>query len=142
MFVDASAIIAILLCEAGYERLAETIDASYDRALVTNVIAVWEVVATLRTRRGATLGVVEAETTRFLNTARIETLAVGANDLTMALAAFERYGRHRIVDPRQRNKALNLADCFHYATAKSRHIPILTIDEGFSATDLEVARIN
>ncbi len=141
MFVDASAIIAIALCEADYERLAETIDASSDRALVTNVIAVWEVVATLRTRRGGPLGVVEAEATRFLDTARIETLAIDANDLTLALAAFDRYGRHRITDPRQRNKALNLADCFHYATAKSRRIPILTTDEGFALTDLEVAPI-
>jgi uncharacterized protein with PIN domain len=43
VFVDASAMVSILLQEAGGERLAEVIDAPPSAPLVTNVIAVWEI---------------------------------------------------------------------------------------------------
>ncbi|WP_348651999.1 type II toxin-antitoxin system VapC family toxin [Rhizobium sp. 007] len=36
-----------------------------------------------------------------------------------------------------RNSALNLADCFHYAAAKAGKMPILTRDAGFALTDLK-----
>jgi ribonuclease VapC len=53
------------------------------------------------------------------------------------LQAFERYGRHRY-PVNDRNSALNLADCFHYASATSRGASILTKDTGFALTDLEI----
>ncbi len=142
MFVDASAIVAILSREVNGKRLVEILDSRPKGTLVTNVIAVWEVVAALRAKRGGALGVVESEAMRFLDLAGIEILPVGPNELPIALTAFDRYGRHRYADPKDRNKGLNLADCFHYATVQSRRIAILTTDEGFAATDLEMARID
>jgi ribonuclease VapC len=139
VFVDASAMVAILLQEAGGERLAEVIDAAPSPALVTNVIAVWETVAAIYRKKTMPLSVAEARVEDFLAAANIQLLAAAPSDLALALAAFDRYGRHRYANAADRNKGLNLADCFHYACAKSRNVPILTTDEGFALTDLPKA---
>ena len=139
MFVDASAMVAILLQEAGGERLAEVIDAAPSAPLVTNVIAVsrnhrrdLSEKEHAFVRRGGQGG-------DFLAAANIQLLAAAPSDLALALAAFDRYGRHRYPNAADRNKGLNLADCFHYACAKSRNVPILTTDERFALTDLPKA---
>jgi ribonuclease VapC len=135
VFVDASAMVSILLQEAGGERLAEVIDAPPSASLVTNVIAVWE---TYR-KKSSPLSVAEARVEGFLAAANIQLLAAAPSELAFASAAFDRYGRHRYPNAADRNKGLNLADCFHYACAKSRNVPILTTDEGFALTDLPKA---
>lgn len=139
MFVDAAAMVAILLQEPDGERLAATLDSARSRP-VTNVIAVWETVAAIYRKKNMPLAVAEARVADFLEAAEIEMLNAAPNDLPLALAAFDRYGRHRYPNPADRNKkGLNLADCFHYACAKARDVPILTTDEGFSPTDLPKA---
>jgi ribonuclease VapC len=75
----------------------------------------------------------------FLTAANIQLLAAAPSDLAFASAAFDRCGRHRYPNAAGRKKGLNLADCFHYASAKSRNIPNLTTDEGFALTDLPKA---
>lgn len=139
MFVDASAMVAILLQEPSGERLALAIDALPSSPLVTNVIAVWETAAAIYRKKSMPLTVAEARVADFLAAANIQVLAAAPGDLALALAAFDRYGRHRYPNPADRNKGLNLADCFHYASAKSRNVPILTTDEGFASTDLPKA---
>jgi ribonuclease VapC len=139
VFVDASAMVAILLQEASGERLAEVVDASTSAPLVTNVIAVWETVAAIYRKKSLPLSVAEARVQDFLAAANIQLLAAAPSELAFALAAFDRYGRHRYPNAADRNKALNLADCFHYACAKSRNIPILMTDEAFALTDLPKA---
>jgi len=139
VFVDASAMVAILLQEVGGERLAEVIDAAPSAPLVTNVIAVWETVAAIYRKKSMPLSVAEARVEDFLAAANIQLLAAAPSDLALALAAFDRYGRHRYPNAADRNKGLNLADCFHYACARSRNVPILTTDEGFALTDLPKA---
>jgi ribonuclease VapC len=133
-FIDASAMVAILLEETQGERLAQAIDA--DTAPFTSVIAVWETAAALYRKKNLEMPAAQACVAEFIAAAGIEVLAVSPDDLTLALSAFEAYGRHRYPDPADRNKGLNLADCFHYASAKNRRAPILTADEGFAATDL------
>jgi ribonuclease VapC len=135
MFVDASAMAAILLQEAEGERLAAEVDAA-STPLVTNVIAVWETTAAIHRKKDIPISVAENSVLAFLSIAAVEMLATSPSELSLALAAFDRYGRHRYPSPADRNKGLNLADCFHYASAKSRGIPILTTDEGFMLTDL------
>ena len=141
MFVDASAMVALLLGEAVAPSLLRQLRAHESRALVTNVIAVWEIVAAIRTKRRGPLGAADADVAEAMSVMRMETLPITNADLGHALGAFDRYGRHRYPDPRDRNKGLNIADCFHYATAKVRRIPIFTLDAGFLATDLEVVGV-
>ena len=54
----------------------------------------------------------------FLAAANIQLLAAAPSELAFALAAFDRYGRHRYPNAADRNKALNLADCFHLRLRK------------------------
>jgi len=130
--------VAVLLQEAVAPNLLHQLRAHESRALVTNVIAVWEIVAAIRTKRSGPLGAADADVAEAIGFTRIDTLPVTSADLGHALSAFDRFGRHRYPSPRDRNKGLNIADSFPYATAKDQRIPIFTLDEGFRATDLEV----
>ncbi len=133
-FIDASAMVAILLREAEAEQMMLALQDDADP--FTNVIAIWEAAVALHRKKSMAMPVAEARLGEFVATAGIEVLPVTPRDLRLALDAFAAYGRHRYPDPADRNKGLNLADCFDYASAKSRRAAILTTDEGFAATDL------
>jgi len=75
VFVDASAMVAILLQEAGGERLAEVIDAAPSAPLVTNVIAVWETVAAIYRKKSMPLSVAETRVEDFPAAASIQLVA-------------------------------------------------------------------
>jgi ribonuclease VapC len=142
VFIDASVVVALLLREATAPTILRRLKAYESSALVTNVIAVWEIFAAIRSKRIGSFGAVEAIVAEAIASMEIETLPISLPDLSQALNAFDRYGRHRYPDPRERNKGLNIADCFHYASAKSLRIPIFTLDEGFTQTDLEVVGVD
>ncbi|MBZ9604391.1 type II toxin-antitoxin system VapC family toxin [Phyllobacterium chamaecytisi] len=135
MFVDASVMVAILLKEPGAETYAGHLEDT-DSQLITSVIAVWETTAALFGKKGIAMSQAQSLVTAFINETSIEVVAISNDDLSFALQAFERYGRHQYPAD-NRNSALNLADCFHYASAKSHRAPILTKDAGFALTDLE-----
>ena len=54
----------------------------------------------------------------------------------MALAAFARFGKGQ-GHPAQ----LNMGDCFAYACARTRNIPLLFIGNDFSQTDIPAATV-
>jgi ribonuclease VapC len=139
MFVDASAVIAILTAEPDAESLAMALDRHRRPVPIISVIAVWEAAAGLYRKKRIPIDVAELRIEEFLDAAGVKVVAVSEEDRKLALRAFDRYGRHRYSD-RERNKALNLADCFHYAVAKANRVPILTKDEGFSLTDLAIVK--
>jgi len=136
MFVDASAMIAILAREPEREHFLDVLESCPDRS--TSVIAVWEAIAGLARKRAVPVSVAHAAVLEFLATAeaRIEPLTL--NHLAPALEAFERYGRHVYAES-DRNRALNLGDCFHYACARLAGTAILHKDVGLGATDLPPA---
>ncbi len=135
MFVDASVMVAILLNEPGAETFAGCLRDT-DSQLITSVIAVWETTAALFGKKGIAMSQAQSLVTIFINETNIEVVAISTDDLSSALQAFERYGKYQY-PANNRNNALNLADCFHYASAKSHRAPILTKDAGFALTDLE-----
>jgi ribonuclease VapC len=134
MFVDASAILAILTDEPEAEALAGVLDAARSRRPITSVLAVWESAVGLFRQKRIPMAEAEARVQEFLEIAGIHVLPVTNKELSVALQAFDRYGRHRYPDA-ERNRALNLADCFHYASAKSYRTSILHKDSGFALTD-------
>lgn len=136
MFVDASAILAILLDEADGPELAAALEASKQRKSITSVLAVWEAVIGLHRRKGLPVSEAEARVIEFVDTAGLEMVEISLAELSPALQAFDRYGRHRHPEA-DRDKALNLADCFHYACARARRVPILNKDVGLALTDLK-----
>jgi ribonuclease VapC len=137
MFIDASAMVAILTEEPDGEDFAARLATASHK--LTNTLAVFEAVAAIFRKKKTTIERAEAQVLAFLKEAGVDVVAVDQKDTALALEAYALYGRHRYPDD-QHNKALNLADCYHYATAKAHRQPILTKDVGFAETELPVCR--
>jgi ribonuclease VapC len=130
MFVDASAIVAILTAEPEAEALIDRLE----RAIrpITSAIAIFEATLGLCRKRHASVDEAEADVTEFLTKARITTVPI--TDASTALQAFSRYGKGR-GHPAQ----LNMGDCFAYAVAKSHRTSLLYKGDDFSKTDIDAA---
>jgi ribonuclease VapC len=129
VFVDASAIVAILTEEPDAPELTAALDVAPQP--ITSPIAVLEAAASVsrKTRRRA-----EAELTdilAFLNIAQVDIVPIAMEIASAAIAAFDRYGR------RSGHEAdLNMGDCFAYAFAKHHNTVLLYKGKDFALTDL------
>ena len=132
MFVDASALIALLSGEREATRISNALVSSSVR--MTSPIAVLETVLGLSRPDKFDRSVAELEpmVLEFLEERDIEIrdLPPAADSTRLALDAAHRFrkGKH----------GLNLGDCLHYACAKYYELPILATDSEFKLTDLDV----
>jgi len=129
MFVDASAIIAILTNEVDAHQLAEAIETS--DTLITSAIAVYEATVGVRQKFRVPLDRAVTIVRNFLAAAGIEIVPITAHEVDTALDAFGRYGKGQ-GHPAQ----LNMGDCFAYAVAKNRRTTLLYEGNDFSRTDI------
>lgn len=129
MFVDSSAIVAILTAEEDADMFADRIDAAV--APVTSAISIFEATLGLCRKRHATVEEARDDVWVFLETAGIEIVGISTEDADMALLAFSRYGKGR-GHPAQ----LNMGDCFAYAVARVRDVTLLYKGNDFSQTDI------
>jgi ribonuclease VapC len=129
MFVDASALVAILLGEAGAEQLSARIEAS-DRPM-TSAIALYETVLAISRVHARGLTDAESKVRAFVHLARVTVEPIGEQASSLAIAAYAAYGKGRGHPAR-----LNLGDCFAYAMAKQHGVPLLYKGDDFSRTDL------
>lgn len=131
MFLDASAMVAILTSEEDGDILADRLAAASQR--YTSAIAIFETVAAVV--RVRTFSVDEARTivTRFLDLAEVVLQPIGWNEAEAAMTAFERFGKGR------HSAALNMGDCFAYGCAKALGVPLLFKGDDFPRTDIEAA---
>ena len=132
MFVDASAIVAILTREPEADVLADVLENS--RAAITSPIAIFEAVLGICRKRHASVEEVEHDVSEFLEVAGVRTAPISDKEAHTALAAFSRYGKGR-GHPAQ----LNLGDCFAYAMAKNGRTVLLFKGEDFDKTDIRAA---
>jgi ribonuclease VapC len=132
MFVDASAIVAILTREADADALADRLGAA--RQPITSAIAVFEAVLGICRKRHASVAEAETDVREFLAMAKVDVVGVGAQEASTALKAFDRYGKGR-GHPAQ----LNMGDCFAYACATTHRAPILCKGADFARTDVQLA---
>lgn len=130
MFVDASAIVAILTRETDADELADALETA--DAPITSPIAVFEATLGVCRKRHASVEEALQDVREFLAVGRVDVVAIGAEDAETALTAFARYGKGR-GHPAQ----LNLGDCFAYAIAKNHHAPLLFKGADFTNTDVE-----
>src|SRR6516164_7677991 len=109
MFVDASAMVAILAEESDAAALTKRLEQAAERC--TSPIAIYE--AAVGIARACNVPVPRAEMIleRFLEQATVRIVPITAEIGRGALSAFERYGRGRHA------AALNMGDCFAYACA-------------------------
>ena len=133
MFVDSSAIVAILTREDDADSLADRLDAA--RYPITSAIAIFEATLGICRKRHSSLEEAEGDLRQFLETAGVKVVSVTDHEASMALKAFARYGKGR-GHPDQ----LNMGDCFAYAVAKSQDVPLLYKGDDFSKTDLAPQR--
>lgn len=129
MFVDASALLAILLREADSERMARALEAA--PAAFTSPIAVFETVAGLMREAQLPRVVAEEHVRAAVAASRIKVIPITAEIGHLAIDAFDRYGKGR-GHPAQ----LNMGDCFAYACAKAHGLRLLYKGDDFSRTDL------
>lgn len=132
MFVDASAIVAILTEEAEAQALAEALESAPEP--ITSPIAVWEAAASISRKTGRRADAELPDILAFLDVAEVGIASVDMAVTVAAVAAFDRYGR------RSGHRAdLNMGDCFAYAFAKQRNVALLYKGKDFELTDVRQA---
>ena len=131
MFLDASAMVAILVDESDAASLTKRLERAV--APCTSPIAIYEAVAGVARARTVEIQTAETILDRFLEQARVQVVPITAEIGRGALSAFERYGRGR------HPAALNMGDCFAYACARQLDMPLLFKGDDFPLTDITVA---
>jgi ribonuclease VapC len=131
MFVDASAIIAILAREVDGPTLSARVDGA--ERVYTSAVAIYEAVMGIARVRSASLAVAESVVDRFLEQTQAEIMPIDAEIGRGALRAFERFGRG------QHPARLNMGDCFAYACSRALDVPLLFKGDDFGQTDITPA---
>ncbi|MGN7125434.1 type II toxin-antitoxin system VapC family toxin [Methylorubrum thiocyanatum] len=129
MFVDASALIAIITEEPEGQALAERLEAA--TVPITSPVAVYEAALGIARKKQGGLKAARADIAMLLDLARIGLVPITPEDGDRALAAFERYGKGTGHPAR-----LNMGDCFAYAVAQGHGVPLLDKGEDFALTEL------
>jgi ribonuclease VapC len=132
MFVDASAIVAVLTREPEADAFADAMEGA--RSPITSPVAVFEAVLGICRKRHASVAEAQADVREFLGIAGVRTVPITDADAETALDAYSRYGKGR-GHPAQ----LNLGDCFAYAVARQHRASLLFKGDDFDKTDIQAA---
>ncbi len=128
MVVDTSAILAILFDEADATRFEAALDGAAER--IISAASVLEVGIIVEARLGEDGG---RELDLLLHKAGFEIADVTAEQVELARDAWRRYGKGR------HPAGLNYGDCFAYALAVHRGLPLLYKGQDFARTDVPAA---
>jgi len=128
MVVDASALLAIVFQEPGFESLLDRIEAVDAVAAGTPTLTETGIVLHARLGTGAH-GLLE----RMLDELGVQEVPFGEIHWREAVDAYHRFGKGR------HPAALNFGDCMTYAVAKLAGEPLLFQGTDFALTDLEPA---
>lgn len=131
MFVDASALVAILARESGFEAVADHLRRA--KRPLTSGIAVYEAALAI-SRRTASFDEARAIVWDFVELVGVTVVPVSEAETRAALDAFERFGKGRGHPAR-----LNMGDCFAYACARVHGVPLLFVGDDFARTDIPAA---
>lgn len=132
IFLDASALVAILTEEADAPQLLATLDAVDGR--LTSPIAIYEAVLAVARKVPGTLDEARQDVEDLLRRLDVRVVAIEPSQGDLALAAFARYGKGR-GHPAQ----LNMGDCFAYAVAVAHGAALLYTGNDFIHTDIRAA---
>lgn len=129
LFVDASALVAIIAGEPDRETLVGRIGEAQE--LLWSAMSCWETVSGLRSSHKIPMDIAEQETERAAALFALRLVPIATEELRVALAAYRQLGKssgHRA--------KLNMGDCFAYACAKANGARLLYKGNDFSQTDL------
>lgn len=128
MFIDTSAIVAIVAGEPDASALSDAIAATQSR--YTSPVVRLEATMVLATRLNVAPSQAQTLFDAFRKEAGVVEVPLDLEMGSLAVACFETYGKGR--HPAQ----LNLADCLSYACARALGAPLLYKGEDFAKTDV------
>ena len=131
MFIDASALTALLTEEDDARELLARMAQSKTR--LTAPLAVWEAAIAVARVLGLSITHASEALERYLALMEIKVVAVPPETASIALEAFDRYGKGR------HPARLNFGDCFAYACARHFAQPLMFKGADFPQTDIEAA---
>ena len=131
MVVDTSAVIALLQNEPSAARIAQAIEAGSPRLM--SAATLLEASIVIESRKG---DVGARELDLLLYRAAIDVVPVDQDQAEIARHAWRHFGKGR------HPASLNYGDCFSYALAKSRRLPLLYQGNDFSQTDIEAVPLS
>jgi ribonuclease VapC len=127
VILDASAVLAIVFGEPGFEVFAAAIANAESRSISAATLVETTIVAE---SRGGDTAVRQSD--GFFRNAKVAIQPVTVEQAYVACQAFSNYGKGR-------HAGLNFADCFSYALAKSTGEPLLFKGDDFRKTDVQPA---
>ena len=125
--------VAMIAKEPEAVRFANRI--GWEEHKLTSLIALWETVRAVARVRGVEIDEARILVADFVRDASIRLMAIETGDGDIALDAHQRFGKD------VHEAALNMGDCFAYASAKRLNAPILFKGRDFIHTDLEDATL-
>ena len=131
MFVDASAIVAILVLEDDGPALEVRLGQAH--SIHASAVAMYEAVLGIARILNVSVAAAQAEVDNFIAETGAQVIPITAEIGREAIRAFERFGRGR------HPARLNMGDCFAYACARALGVPLLFKGDDFSLTDIAVA---
>lgn len=132
MFIDASALVAIVAQEPDHEELHQRLKRHRRRTI--SAFVVYEATVALARIREISLEDARALVMQFKKIFAVSEVHIEIRFAEIALGAFQHYGRGR-----GHNAKLNMGDCFSYACAKAHNVPLLFKGEDFTHTDIRIA---
>ena len=132
IFVDASAMIAMMVGERGADALADQLEAQQQR--LCSAISIWETIAGLSRTYAFSPQSAEVQVRSFMELNNLQLTSIGDRELELATQAYAAFGKGR------HPAALNMGDCFAYACAKTNGATLLFTDNDFAKTDVNRGR--
>ncbi len=128
IFLDASAMIAMIAGENDADDLADRLEA--ERPGLCSPVSVWETIAGLC--RSYMFSVPSAQTVvqDFMQANDLKLVGIGERELDLAVQAYAEFGKGR------HPAALNMGDCFAYACMKANRARLLFKGEDFEKANL------
>jgi len=131
MTLDSSALIAILFAESGHLDLVDRILEAEHVRIGAPTLVESSIVAARRRRLGGNASGTEVE--GLIKELAVTVVPFGEIEWRSAVEAFARFGRGR------HKAALNMGDCFAYATAAVARDTLLFVGGDFAHTDITAA---
>jgi ribonuclease VapC len=131
MFIDASALVAILAREQGWKELASKLTQATSVSISS--LSIWEAARALYRSHEMPLEKAELIVREFVLDNDATIVAISDEIGREALRASRLFGKGRHA------ASLNMGDCFAYACAKVLNVPLLAMGDDFPQTDIELA---
>ena len=128
LFIDASALVAMIAPESDAARIAQRLNDDEDR--VWSPLSRWETEIALCRSYSYDPAAARAAVGAFAETISLRLVPIGEREAELASEAYARYGKGR------HRAQLNMGDCFAYACAKANGASLLYKGQDFAETDL------